>query len=115
ETLLFGTLSTLLLVIGLLIFLYRQERKRVAIAKELFISREWFSKTLLSMGDGVIATDANGIISFMNKAAESLTGWNAVGAVGKPLDYIFDIINEHSGQAVTNPIKVALSEKRVVL
>ncbi len=114
-TLLIGTIFIFSIVLALLIVLYREDMQRRKMEKELFLSREWFSKTLLSMGDGVIATDANGIVSFMNKAAQQLTGWNTLDATGKPLDFVFDIINEYTGQAVINPIKTALTENKIVL
>ncbi|HEX3026528.1 MAG TPA: PAS domain S-box protein, partial [Clostridia bacterium] len=40
-----------------------------------FRERQWFETTLLSIGDGVIATDADGIIRLVNKKAETLTGF----------------------------------------
>ena len=36
---------------------------------------EWLRVTLSSIGDGVISTDAEGRVSFMNGMAEALTGW----------------------------------------
>jgi CheY-like chemotaxis protein len=42
--------------------------------KQLKESKEWLSTTLKSIGDAVIATDKKGNVTFMNPAAESLTG-----------------------------------------
>ena len=36
--------------------------------------RQWFAVTLASIGDGVIAADTSGRVTFMNPVAESLTG-----------------------------------------
>jgi len=41
--------------------------------------------TLQSMGDGLIATNENGLIEVMNKVAEDITGWTVSEAYGKPL------------------------------
>jgi PAS domain S-box-containing protein len=61
------------------------------IEKELKESREWLSTTLKSIGDAVIAADPKDRIIFMNSAAQSLTGWNIVDAMGKSMDEVYDI------------------------
>ncbi|WP_461207354.1 HD domain-containing phosphohydrolase [Clostridium sp. DL1XJH146] len=50
--------------------------------------------TLRSIGDGVISTDNNGNVVLINKAAEFLTGWTQEESIGKPIEEIFNIINE---------------------
>jgi PAS domain-containing protein len=44
--------------------------------------RERFRVTVASVGDAVIATDAEGRIILMNTVAESLTGWAGEDAAG---------------------------------
>lgn len=56
-------------------------------------SERWLTSTLKSIGDAVIATDAQGSIQFMNPLAETLTGWIQEQAVGKHLDQVFHIID----------------------
>ncbi len=46
---------------------------------------EWLSTILKSIGDGVIATDNDGLISFMNPLAERLSGWTQSEMLKKPL------------------------------
>jgi PAS domain S-box-containing protein len=70
--------------------------------------------TLASIGDAVIATDANGRVTFSNDVAESLTGWPSADAIGKPLSEIFRIVNQHSREPGENPALRALREGRVV-
>jgi len=53
----------------------------------------WLSITLRSIGDGVIATDSDMRISFMNKIAEEMTGWRNEDAIGRELLDIFNIKN----------------------
>src|SRR5262249_1354675 len=48
-------------------------------------SQERYAVTLASIGDGVVATDDRGAVSFMNPMAETLTGWPAVAALGRPV------------------------------
>ncbi|HWL80435.1 MAG TPA: ATP-binding protein [Roseomonas sp.] len=49
--------------------------------------RRW-EATLSSIGDGVIATDGEQRITFMNPVAEALTGWEFRLALGLPLDQV---------------------------
>ncbi len=77
-------------------------RKRVeaSLAEE----KERLAVTLSSIGDAVIATDAQGRISLMNKVAEHLTGWRLEEARGEPLERIFHIINENTRERCDNPV-----------
>jgi len=75
---------------------------------------EWLQVTLSSIGDGVISTDAEGSVSFMNGVAESLTGWTRKYAMGQPLDDVFRIVNESIRESVENPAKRVLREGAIV-
>jgi PAS domain S-box-containing protein len=76
--------------------------------------REQLHVTLASIGDGVIATDQQGQITFMNRVAESLTGWRNSDAVGKPLEEVFHIINEYSRKPVENPVTKVIQSGVIV-
>lgn len=73
-----------------------------------------YHTTLTSMGDGLIATDAAGRVTFMNRVAETLTGWHQDEAGGKPLTEVFVIINEETRQPVENPVARVLRDGAVV-
>lgn len=76
--------------------------------------RDLLKVTLTSIGDAVIATDAAGIITFMNPTAQALTGWNALAAIGRPLSDVVKIINEQTRKEVANPVDKVLSSGSVV-
>jgi PAS domain S-box-containing protein len=76
---------------------------------------EWFRVTLANINDAVIASNADGKVTFMNAAAESLTGWPQVEARGKPLTDVFKVVNQKTRQEVENPAARALREETAVV
>ena len=52
-------------------------------------SERWLATMLRSIGDAIIAADTKGAISFMNAAAEQLTGWTLPEASGRQLSEVF--------------------------
>lgn len=77
-------------------------------------SEKRLSATLRSIGDGVISTDVAGNVTGMNMAAEMLTGWTNVQAVGRPVSEVFHIINTQTRVEAKNPVKRVLTEGRVI-
>ncbi len=77
-------------------------------------SEQRLSITLRSIGDAVIATDAQELVTLMNPIAEDLTGWNEAEAVGQPLEDVFHIINEQTGERVESPVVKVLREGVIV-
>ncbi|HDH06500.1 MAG TPA: PAS domain S-box protein [Nitrospirae bacterium] len=73
--------------------------------KQLSEKEKGHSTVLSSIGDAVITTDTKGNIRFMNPAAESLTGWSNNESAGKPVEDVFNIINEETGEQVENPVQ----------
>ncbi|HEX3359069.1 MAG TPA: CHASE3 domain-containing protein [Tepidisphaeraceae bacterium] len=70
--------------------------------------RQLLQVTLASIGDGVIVTDTDAKITFINTIAEHLTGWSAAEAVGRSCIEVFDIVNETTRELVENPIAKVL-------
>jgi PAS domain S-box-containing protein len=73
-----------------------------------------YAVTLASIGDAVIATDTQARVTFLNPAAEALTGWPAADAVGRPLGEVFRIVNEQTRQPVEDPAAKVLRLGTVV-
>jgi PAS domain S-box-containing protein len=85
--------------------LYKHEMER-----KLRESEQWLAATLKSIGDAVIATDVNGLITFMNPVAELLTGWKQKDALGKEVKKIFNIIDEETRTTINNPVEEMLED-----
>ena len=65
--------------------------------------------TLNSIGDAVIATDAEARVTRLNPVAEQLTGWTQAEAFGRPVEEIFHIINQETRQPATIPVMETLT------
>lgn len=81
---------------------------------DLFAHQEWLRVTLESIGDAVIATDPQGYVVFMNPVAERLTGWTEAEAAGHPLQEVFRIIHEETGETVEDPCQKVIRTGRVM-
>ena len=66
--------------------------------------------TLNCIGDAVIATNTNLLVTRLNLAAENLTGWTQAEAIGRPVDEIFYIINAETRQPVISTALETLAE-----
>jgi PAS domain S-box-containing protein len=82
--------------------------------EELRRAEMWRAITLRSIGDGVISTDASGLVVELNPEAERLTGWGSEEARGKPIATIFPIINEETCLPVENPLQKVIETGYVV-
>jgi len=93
--------------IEIAVYKHQMERK-------LKVSEEWLRTTLSSIGDGTIATDMKGCVTFMNPVAESLTGWSQSEAYGKPLTVVFNIINEQTRIPCENPVAKVIETGQII-
>jgi PAS domain S-box-containing protein len=82
------------------------ERKKME--REIAVQRERYRVTLSSVGDGVISSDIEGRVTFLNGVAERLTGWSSAEAIGQPLADVFHIISEKTRERVENPAQKVL-------
>ena len=90
-----------------------EERLR-AMVEALAQEKELAQITLASIGDGVIRTDAAGIVDYLNPVAERLTGWSSAEACGQPVGQVFNVMDETTGKALPNPVERCLREGDVV-
>jgi PAS domain S-box-containing protein len=75
--------------------------------------RELLRVTLGSIADGVIAADATGIVTFINAAADTLTGWSEGDAAGKALADVFRVVDERTGEPAPDPVSRVLQDGHV--
>jgi two-component system, cell cycle sensor histidine kinase and response regulator CckA len=113
-------------VLGLTLFagtaaMLLRQREKKAHFQSLYLSEarlrtsmERHSVTLRSIGDAIIATDAQGVVELLNPVAEALTGWTSDEARGRPLEEIFRIVNEQTREKVENPVTQVLRQGVVV-
>ena len=89
------------------ISIYRHQMTRRLRERE-----RWFSTTLRSIADAVITVDLAGLVTFMNPAAETLTGVTADFALGRPAREIVRLLDPNQP---TSPLDEALARREVVI
>jgi PAS domain S-box-containing protein len=94
--------------------LKQETASRKAAEERLAEEKKRLSITLGSIDDGVMATDMNGRITLISRAAEALTGWPHASATGRPLSEVFRIINERTHRHCPDPVEKVLATGHVV-
>jgi diguanylate cyclase (GGDEF)-like protein/PAS domain S-box-containing protein len=87
---------------------------RADAADALFNETQRAQITLDSIGDAVICTDMAGNLSYLNVAAERLTGWPSAEALGQPFEAVLRIMDSATGTTVRNPMKEAALHDTIV-
>ncbi|PAW88852.1 MAG: hypothetical protein B9S33_04275 [Pedosphaera sp. Tous-C6FEB] len=85
------------------------EQARVA----LVLSERKLAVTLDSIGDAVLATDAQGRVTRLNRIAERLTGWTHAEAQGRPVTEVLHIIDRETRQPAVLPVDEVLATGEV--
>ncbi len=80
----------------------------------LFREKESAQITLQSIGDGVVTTDADCNVEYLNPVAEELTGWRVDDATGRPIDEIFRGFHEETCEPLENPLAVSIRRNRSI-
>jgi len=81
---------------------------------ELAAERERLRVTLRAMVEGLLTTDTEGIVQFMNEAAERMTGWAPGSAIGRPVEEVCRLRHEKTRAFEALPLRRAITEHRVV-
>ena len=92
-------------------------RRQKYIFKELYIKEKevWqqqkkFKVTMDSLGEGVIVTDMDAKVQYINKHAEALTGWRFIDAQGLNLGEIYPLKNEETGEKENNILEKVIKQ-----
>jgi PAS domain S-box-containing protein len=77
--------------------------------RQLQESREFFRITLNSLADGVVTTDAQDRVTFINPVGLKLSGWeNAAEVRGRPIHEVLRLFNEHTRVQLGKPLSTLL-------
>ena len=107
--LLLGALLGVAVYLGLWILPMAALRRALG---QLSREKERAQVTLRSIADGVITTDAEGNVEFMNRHAEGMTGWSRDEAAGRPIREVFRALDGHTGQELSNPLAERQADSR---
>lgn len=86
----------------------REVELRQAGVLEIQRQKELLATTLASIGDGVIAVDAQSRLTFLNPQAEKLTGWTNAEAAGQLFTSVFRLVNGQTHDAIEDPVSKVL-------
>ena len=84
-----------------------------ALADEIAEQHELLRVTLQSIGDAVITTDADAVVTWLNPVAERMTGWRNEEARGRPVTQVFHIVNENTRAATENPVFTCIEQGNI--
>ena len=87
---------------------------RKAVEEALHQEKERALVTLQAIADGVVTTDAEGRIEYVNPVGERLTGWSLAEAQGRRIEDILTLVEENEHTPLANPVRECLSRGEVV-
>jgi PAS domain S-box-containing protein len=109
--------TTVVAILGLsflVLYILREMRLREWHAEQIRQREQWFRVTLTSIGDGVIATDDKGRVTFINAIAEQLAGITLAQCKGQDVECALPLFNETTQKPVDNPVTVVMQTGVIV-
>ncbi len=109
--------TTLVAALGLgflAFYILREIRLREKHGEQIRQREEWFRTTLTSIGDGVIATDEKGRVTFINPVAEQLAGVTLAQSKGREVHSVLPLFNETTQKPVENPVAIVMKKGVIV-
>ncbi|MBI5858124.1 MAG: PAS domain S-box protein [Sphingobacteriales bacterium] len=123
SVLLFATQSTLtypvliifiLLYAGIFLLLLKEIAGARKNSKDLKLEKENFKTILSNIGEGLITTDKEGNVLYMNPSAERLTGWNWQEVKHQQLEKVFNVVNEETKKPVEHIVSRILKDGKAI-
>ncbi|WP_218418564.1 putative bifunctional diguanylate cyclase/phosphodiesterase [Alteromonas lipotrueae] len=96
------------------LLMQRQKSQLSTYNERVLEEKEQLNITLNAIADGVIATDAEGLVTFINPVAQRLTGFNEFEACGRIVDDIMELRDATTNAEVINPALYTMKVKRPV-
>lgn len=113
-TLIYSTLISILIFSITFYKLFQKIKLQHQQEEALFVQNEWYQQTMYSLGDGVITTDIDGNITFINRSGLEITKWSFKEAIGQPIAAVFKIVNPDAPEKNVNPALIAMKENKIV-
>lgn len=88
--------------------------RRHLLETQLQHAEQWLGAVLTSIGEGTIATDAWGHITFINPVAANLTGWSQQEALGQPITQVLNLVHPQTRTPLPNPLLQAIQQGRTL-
>jgi diguanylate cyclase len=88
------------------------ERKHME--DELFDEKERVRLTLQAIGDAVVCSDAQGMVTYLNPVAERLTGWQAFDAAGRNVDDVVRLRSPDNDELLHSSLRLAIQQGSVM-
>ncbi len=84
------------------------------LTKQIRTRERWLSAVLRDIGDGVITTDVDHLVSYLNPVAEALTGWRHGEALGQPVSVVFQALHGPTRTRIAQPFPESLDTARAL-